>query len=80
MDFKLNFSNKSGEDLYYEIKGRVNDLDYLIQARSALNGRGKWHDRALVDLVNSKLEIYELKKRINELEGSEVYNLGLLAR
>lgn len=80
MGFKLNFSKKTGEDLYYEIKGRVNDLDYLIQARSALNGRGKLHDRVLVDLVNSKLEIYELKKRINELEGSEVYNLGLLAR
>lgn len=77
---ELKFKDRTCDRIYSDITGRDNDIDYLQQAKIGLYGRGKWSGLALIDLINAKLEIYELKKRINELEGADVYNLDLLSR
>jgi predicted transcriptional regulator len=68
-NYKLSFNGVKTEDLYKGIKGRDSDEDYLNQARKALSSRDKWYGFAVIDLIDAKLKINELNRRIKELEG-----------
>jgi len=68
--FKLTFNGVSTENVYMGIRGRDEDEDYLIQARKALLSRDKWYGFAVIDLIDARLEINDLKRRIKSLEGT----------
>ncbi len=68
-NYKLNFNGVKTIDLYNGIKGRDSDEDYLNQARKALLSRDKWYGFAVIDLIDAKLMINDLNRRIKELEG-----------
>jgi hypothetical protein len=63
-NYNLIFKNKTSEDIYHEIRGRLDDVEYLLEAKKRLLGRGKWYGNALIDLIDAKLEIMKLKEKI----------------
>lgn len=67
-DFNIMFSGKSGDEIYSNIKGRYDDIEYMEGAKKALLRRGKWYGFALIDLIDAKLKINDLNRRIKELE------------